>query len=41
MEVKKTSKASLENKRFLFLEIGFVLTLVIVLGAFNWSTKEK
>lgn len=40
MEVKKTSKASLENKRFLFLEIGFVLTLVIVLGAFNWSTKE-
>lgn len=41
MEVKKTSKASLENKRFLFLEIGFVLTLVIVLGTFNWSTKEK
>lgn len=41
MEVKKTSKASLENKRFLFLEIGFVLTLVIVLGSFNWSTKEK
>lgn len=41
MEVKKTSKASLENKRFLFLEIGFVLTLVIVLGAFNCSTKEK
>lgn len=41
MEVKKTSKASLENKRFLFLEIGFVLTLVIVLGAFNWSAKEK
>lgn len=41
MEVKKTSKASLENKRFLFLEIGFVLTLVIVLGACNWSTKEK
>ena len=41
MEVKKTSKASLENKRFLFLEIGFVLTLVIVLGAFNWSTKEE
>ena len=41
MEVKKTSKASLENKRFLFLEIGFVLTLVIDLGAFNWSTKEK
>lgn len=41
MEVKKTSKASLENKRFLFLEIGFVLNLVIVLGAFNCSTKEK
>ena len=41
MEVKKSQKASLENKRFLFVEIGFVLALLAVLGAFEWSSKEK
>ena len=28
MEVKKSPKASLENKRLLFTEIGFVLALL-------------
>jgi len=41
MEVKKTEKASLENKRLLFAEIGMVIALLLVLGAFSWSTKEK
>ena len=41
MEVKKTPKASLENKRLLFTEIGFVVALVAVLFAFNYSSKEK
>ncbi len=41
MEVKKTPKASLENKRFLFAEIGFVIALLIVLGAFEYNSKEK
>ena len=41
MEVKKSEKASLENKRFLFVEIGFVLALLITLGAFEYTTKEK
>ena len=41
MEVKKSQKASLENKRLLFVEIGFVIALLIVLGAFEWSSKEK
>jgi len=41
MEVKKTEKASLENKRLLFTEIGMVIALLAVLGAFSWSTKEK
>ena len=41
MEVKKTSKASLENKRFLFTEIGFVIALLAVLFAFDYSSKEK
>ena len=41
MEVKKSPKASLENKRLLFTEIGFVLALLGVLFAFNYSSKEK
>lgn len=41
MEVKKSPKANLENKRLLFTEIGLVLALALVLGAFNWSSKEK
>lgn len=41
MEIKKSEKASLENKRLLFVEIGFVIALLITLGAFEWSTKEK
>lgn len=41
MEVKKSPKASLENKRFLFIEIGFVIALLAVLFAFDYSSKEK
>ena len=41
MEVKKSPKASLENKRLLFVEIGFVLALLVTLLAFEWSSKEK
>ncbi|MBR4808940.1 MAG: energy transducer TonB [Bacteroidales bacterium] len=41
MEVKKSQKASLENKRLLFVEIGFVLALLVTLAAFEWSSKEK
>ncbi len=41
MEVKKSEKASLENKRLLFVEIGFAVALAAVLFAVNWSTKEK
>lgn len=41
MEVKKSPKASLENKRLLFTEIGFVVALLIVLGAFSYTTKDK
>ena len=41
MEVKKSQKASLENKRLLFVEIGFVVALLAVLVAFEWSSKEK
>lgn len=41
MEIKKSEKASLENKRLLFTEIGFAVALVAVLLAVNWSSKEK
>lgn len=41
MEVKKSPKASLENKKLLFTEIGFVVALGLVLFAFEWSSKDK
>ena len=41
MEMKKSVKASLENKRLLFTEIGFVIALLVVYGAFEYSSKEK
>ena len=40
MEIKKSEKASLENKRLLFTEIGFVVALGVTLGAFEYSSKE-
>jgi TonB family C-terminal domain len=41
MEIKKSPKANLENKKLLFREIGLVVSLLIVLGAFQWSSSEK
>ena len=40
MEIKKSPKANLENKKFMFMEIGLIAALLIVLGAFEWSTTE-
>ena len=41
MEVKKSPKASLENKKLLFTEIGLVVALGVVYGGFEFSSKEK
>lgn len=41
MEVKKSLKASLENKRLLFTEIGFVVSLLLVYGAFGYTSKDS
>ena len=41
MEVKKSPKASLENKRLLLTEIGLVIALCIVYFAFNHSSRDK
>lgn len=40
MEIKKSYKASLENKRLLFTEVGLVIALLIVFLAFNWSSRD-
>ena len=39
MEVKKTPKADLENKKNIFFEVGFMLALAIVLFAFEWKVS--
>ena len=41
MEVKKSPKADLNNKKLLFIEIGLVLALLVTIGAFEYKTKEK
>ncbi len=41
MEIKKSEKANLENKKLLFTEIGFVVALLVVWGAFEYTSKEK
>ncbi|MBO5406500.1 MAG: energy transducer TonB [Bacteroidales bacterium] len=40
MEIKKSPKANLENKKFMFMEVGLIVALLMVLGAFEWSTTE-
>ncbi len=40
MEIKKSFKADLRNKRGLLLEIGVVLALVLVISAFAYAPKE-
>ncbi|OJV22127.1 MAG: hypothetical protein BGO30_10445 [Bacteroidetes bacterium 41-46] len=41
MEIKKTPKADLENKKILFREIGLIAALALVLVAFEWKTYDK
>jgi protein TonB len=41
MEQKKNPEISLEKKKGLFFQIGLVVTLIIVLGAFEWKSYEK
>ncbi len=40
MEVKKSPKADLNNRKLLFIEIGFVFSLLCVFGAFEWTSSE-
>lgn len=40
-DTKKSPKAELESKKTLFIEIGLILSLVVVLFAFEWKSYEK
>ena len=40
MEIKKSEKANLENKKLLFIEVGLVISLAITLFAFEWTSTE-
>ena len=41
MEIKKNPKADLKNKRGLLLEIGLVISLLLVIVAFSYTPEEK
>lgn len=41
MEAKKSPKANLENKRFVFTQFGIIIVLLVVLFALEWKTYEE
>ncbi len=41
METKKTERADLENKKTLFFQIGLILSLLVVFGAFEYKSYDK
>ena len=41
MEPKKTDRANLENKRGIFLQIGLIITLALIMAAFEWSSESN
>jgi protein TonB len=41
MEIKKSPKADLENKKGIFLQIGLVIVLASILIAFEWTSKPN
>ena len=41
MELRKTSKADLENKKGYFFEIGMIIALLLVFGAFSLKSYDK
>ena len=41
MEVKKSEKADLEPKKIYFFEIGLIIAIFAMVGAFSWSQDKK
>ena len=40
MELKKSDKANLENKKLLFTEIGLIIALGVLYFAFEWTSEK-
>ena len=40
MEIKKTDKANLENKKALFIQLGLIVALSLVIFAFEYKTYD-
>jgi periplasmic protein TonB len=40
METKKSNRADLEKKKVLFLQIGLIVSLGLILAAFEWDTPD-
>lgn len=41
MDAKKSPKADLESKKIVFIQIGLIISLSIVLFAFEWKSYDK
>ncbi|MFA7082779.1 MAG: energy transducer TonB [Bacteroidales bacterium] len=41
MELKKTDKANLENKKALFIQFGLIIALSVIIFAFEYKTYDK
>ena len=41
MELKKTDKANLENKKALFIQLGLIIALSVVIFAFEYKTYDS
>jgi protein TonB len=41
MEVKKNPKVNLEKKKGMFMQVGLILSISLVLVAFNWTSEPE
>lgn len=41
MDIKKSPKADLENKKTLFFEVGLIIALLVVFAAFEYKSYDK
>ena len=41
MKLKKSPEADLESKKGLFLEIGLIISILLIIGVFSYSQSEK
>jgi len=41
MDIKKSEKANLESKKTTFFQLGLVVTIALILIAFEWTTTER